>query len=107
MAKLRKQVSLDFLEQTKQYINELLATNIPQSAKYKLCVIVEKMLSDTKSYNGYKHLYWSKYGCLDWEEAKKKKVFTSVPDEYIYGPDDTGDMNFCSDIQGKFSRKYN
>ena len=108
MAKLRKQVSLDFLEHTKQSINELLATNIPQSVKYKLCVIIEKLLHDIKAYNGYKYLYWSKYGCLDWEEAKKKSHnFTTIPDEYLYGPDDNGDMNFCSDIQGKFSRKYN
>lgn len=107
MAKLRKQVSLDFLDYTKTALNDLLASNIPQSAKYRLCVIMEKLLAETKSYNGYKYLYWSRYGHSEWESAKKTKVFESVPEEYMYGPDDTGDINFCSDIQGKFSRRYN
>ena len=107
MAKLRKQVSLDFLEHTKTVINDLLATNIPQSAKYRLCVVMEKLLEETKSYDGYKNLYWLKHGHAEWNDAKSKKVFTSIPDEYVYGPDYQENMNFCSDIQGKFSRRYN
>lgn len=122
MAKLRKQVSLEFLDYTKNTINELLASNLPQHAKYKLCVMMEKLLDQTaKSNNGYKYLYWSKYGCNDWQEAKKKikvnsdqyerfenAIKITIPDEYIYGPDyKDGDMDFVSDIQGKFSRRYN
>lgn len=107
MAKLRKQVSIDFLEYTKNTINDLLCTNISQAAKYKLCIIMEKLLNETKSYDGYKYLYWTKYGCYEWNEAKNKKVFTEIPNEFLYGPEDTGEMDFCSDIQGKFSRRYN
>lgn len=107
MAKLRKQVSLDFLNYTKNTVNLLLASKIPQSAKQKLCILVEKMLSDTKSYEGFKYLYWTKYGCLDWDEAKQKAVYKHVPDEFIYGPDyKSGDMEFISDIQGEYSRMY-
>jgi hypothetical protein len=106
MAKLRKQVSLDFLSHTKNTINELLSTKIPQSAKQKLCIVIEKMLRDTKQYDGFKYLYWSKFGKLDWDEAKSKKVFESIPKEFIIGPDYTGNSDFISDIQGEFSRYY-
>ncbi len=104
--KLRKQVSIDFLNHTKTSINHLLSTKIPQYTKQKLCIILEKMLMDTKSYNGFKYLYWSKYGCLDWEEAKLKAVYKDVPKEFITGPDDDGKSEFVSDIQGEYSRFY-
>jgi hypothetical protein len=104
--KLRKQVSLNFLEYTKIAINDLLSSKIPQFAKQRLCFVIEKMLMDTKSYNGFKYLYWSKYGCLDWEEAKKRAVYKEVPKEFMYGPDDTGELDFISDIQGQYSRRY-
>jgi hypothetical protein len=105
--KLRKQVSIDFLNYTKNNINLLLSSHLPQSAKQKLCIMMEKMLSDTKNYNGFKYLYWSKYGCLDWQEAKQKAVYKDVPKEFMYGPDDTGKLDFISDIQGEYSRYYN
>jgi hypothetical protein len=100
-------VSIEFLNHTKETINHLLSTRIPQATKQKLCIILEKMLMDTKSYNGFKYLYWSKYGCLDWEEAKQKGVYKHVPEQFIYGPDNTGKSDFVSDIQGEFSRMYN
>ena len=99
-------MSIDFLNYTKNNINLLLSTNIPQSAKQKLCIMLEKMLQDTKSYNGFRYLYWSKFGCLDWEEAKQKAVYKDVPREFMYGPDDTGKLEFSSDIQGEYSRYY-
>jgi hypothetical protein len=106
MAKLRKQVSIDFLNHTKNTINHLLSTKIPQSAKNKLCIVMEKMLMDTKSYNGFKYLYWSRHGHLDWQEAKQRGVYKEIPKEYICGPDDNGQPDFVSDIQGEFSRFY-
>jgi hypothetical protein len=104
--KLRKQVSLDFLDYTKNNINELLRTKIPQSTKQKLCIIIEKLLNETKSYNGYKNLYWTRFGHLDWDEAKQKAVYKEIPRQFITGPDDSGKMDFVSDIQGEFSRFY-
>lgn len=104
--KLRKQVSIDFLTHTKNTINDLLQTRIPQSTKQKLCIMIEKLLNETKSYNGYKYLYWSRYGNLDWNEAKQKGVYKEVPKEYITGPDDTGKPDYISDIQGEYSRFY-
>jgi hypothetical protein len=104
--KLRKQVSIDFLNHTKSTINHLLSTRIPQSTKQKLCIIVEKMLMDTKSYDGFKYLYWNKYGCLDWQEAKQKGVYKDVPKEFILGPDNNDKPDFISDIQGEYSRLY-
>ena len=50
----------------------MLGTRIPQSTKQKLCILMEKLLAETKNYQGFKYLYWSRYGCLDWEEAKSK-----------------------------------
>jgi hypothetical protein len=102
----RKQVSVDFLTYAKNTINDLLASKIPQSTKQKLCIMIEKMLCDTKTYDGFRYLYWTKYGKLDWDEAKQKKVFKEIPKEYVYGPDDTGSLDFISDIQGEYSRYY-
>jgi hypothetical protein len=99
-------VSLDFLDYTKNNINELLRTKIPQSTKQKLCIIIEKLLNETKSYNGYKNLYWTRFGHLDWDEAKQKAVYKEIPRQFITGPDDSGKMDFVSDIQGEFSRFY-
>jgi hypothetical protein len=107
MGKLRKQVSVDFLTCTKNTINHLLSTKLPQSAKQKLCILIEKMLHDTKTYEGFKYLYWSKYGCLDWRDAKLRAVYKDVPKEFITGPDDDGKLEFISDIQGEYSRFYN
>lgn len=104
--KLRKQVSIDFLNHVKNSINDMLQSKIPQSTKQKLCIMMEKLLQETKSYQGFKYLYWSRYGCLDWEEAKQKAVYKDVPKEFMYGPDDTGKLDFVSDIQGEFSRYY-
>lgn len=105
-AKLRKQVSTEFLNHIKNSINDMLQTKIPQSTKQKLCIIMEKLLNETKSYNGYKYLYWSRYGNLDWNDAKQKGVYKEIPKDYITGPDDNGKMDFISDIQGEFSRYY-
>ena len=102
----RKQVSIDFLNHIKNTVNDLLQTKIPQSTKMKLCILVEKMLMETKSYEGFKYLYWNRYGHLDWDEAKTKGVYKEVPREFLYGPDDTGKPDFVSDIQGEFSRYY-
>jgi hypothetical protein len=113
MAKLRKQISLDFINHAKQTINELLASKIPQSAKYKLCVTIEKLLRDLKEDSSYKNLYWQKYGRLDWDAEKYKHLSKltlgdtiRIPKEYIVGPEATDDPDFTSDIQGEFSRVY-
>lgn len=104
--KQRKQVSIDFLNHVKNTCNDLLQTKIPQSTKQKLCILVEKLLMETKSYQGFKYLYWNRYGNLDWDVAKQKAVYKEIPKEYLYGPDDTGKPDFVSDIQGEFSRYY-
>ena len=106
MAKLRKQVSIDFLTHTKNSINDLLQTRIPQSTKQKLCIIMEKLLQETKNYEGFKYLYWNRYGKLDWDAAKQTGVYKEIPKEYLYGPDDTGKLDFISDLQGEYSRHY-
>jgi hypothetical protein len=74
---------------------------------------MEKLLRDTKSYNGFSYLYRSKFGFLDWNE-QKGGIFSkmnmgqsvNVPQEFITGPDYKDDLNFVSDIQGEFSRNY-
>lgn len=105
--KQRKQVSIDFLNHIKVSINDMLQSRIPQSTKQKLCIIMEKLLMETKSDQGFKYLYWNRFGKLDWDEAKTKAVYKDIPKEYITGPDDTGKPDFVSDIQGEFSRIYN
>jgi hypothetical protein len=106
MAKLRKQVSIDFLTHIKLSVNDMLQSRIPQHTKQKLCIIMEKLLNETKNYEGFKYLYWSRHGCLDWQDAKLKGVYKDVPKEYITGPDYDGKPEFISDIQGEFSRMY-
>ena len=105
--KLRKQVSIDFLNHLKNSINDMLSTKIPQSTKQKLCIAMEKLLQETKSYNGFKYLYWNRYGKLDWDEAKNHAIYKDIPKEYITGPEDNGKLDFVSDIQGEYSRLYN
>ncbi len=109
----RKQLSMDFIDYTKKCVNDLLATNMPQSSKYKLCILMEKLLRDIKQKAEYKHLYWQKYGKLDWDAEKQTHLAKlslgdtiKVPKSYIVGPDATDDPNFISDIQGEFSRSY-
>lgn len=104
--KQRKQVSIDFLNYLKNTINDLLQSKIPQSSKQKLCIIIEKLLNETKSSDGFRYLYWTRYGKLDWDVEKQKAVYSTIPKEYITGPDYDGTMEFVSDIQGEFSRFY-
>lgn len=106
MGQKRKQVSIDFLNHMKLSINDMLQSRIPQSTKQKLCIMIEKLLQETKNYQGYKYLYWNRFGKLDWDEAKQKAVYREIPKEFITGPDDTGKLDFVSDIQGEFSRLY-
>lgn len=119
MAKQRKQVSLDFIEYTQRTINDLLASEIPQFAKHKLCIMMEKLLRDMKhKENNFKYLYWNRYGKLDWNAEKNihlKKLSIgdkiSIPKEYITGPeynkirDDEKD-NYNHPIEGEWSREY-
>ena len=104
--KLRKQVSIDFLTHSKNTINDLLRSKLPQSAKQKLCIMMEKLLQETKSDMTYKYLYWNKYGQLDWDAEKTKGIYKEIPKSFIYGPDYDGKPEFVSDIQGEFSRYY-
>lgn len=106
MRQKRKQVSIDFLDHLKMSINDMLQSKIPQYTKQKLCIMIEKLLYETKNYHGYKYLYWNRFGKLDWDEAKQKSVYKEIPKEFITGPDDTGKLDFISDIQGEFSRLY-
>lgn len=104
--KLRKQVSIDFLNHLKHTINDMLQSRIPQSTKQKLCIMIEKLLKETKADDGYRYLYWTRYGKLDWDVEKQRAVYDKIPQEYITGPDYDGKMDFVSDIQGEFSRFY-
>ena len=104
---LRKQVPVEFISSTRATINNLLASNLPQSAKKNLCVIVEQLLMNTKNYNGFQYNYWSRYGCAEWQDAKTKAVFKDhIPHQYILGPDYVYEDSFTSDIQGEYSRYY-
>lgn len=104
--KLRKQVSIEFLDYLKNSINDMLQTKIPQSTKQKLCIMMEKLLQETKSSDGFRYLYWSRYGKLDWDAEKQRVFHSSIPKQFITGPDDNGKPDFISDIQGEFSRYY-
>lgn len=109
----RKQLSIDFIDYTKTCINDLLSSNIPQSTKYKLCVMMEKLMRDLKQNADYRYLYWQKYGKLDWDAEKHIHlakmnigVTINIPKEYVIGPDASNDSDFVSDIQGEYSRVY-
>jgi hypothetical protein len=108
MAKLRKQISIETLDYVTTTLNDLLSTNMPQSSKRRICLILERLLVETKNYKGYKYLYYSKCGHEEW--TNHKSTLTNpphvIPEEFLYGPDCGNDMNFVSDTQGKFSRRY-
>lgn len=67
---------------------------------------MEKLLQETKSSDGFRYLYWTRHGKLDWDAEKQKVFHSSIPKQFITGPDDTGKLDFVSDIQGEFSRYY-
>lgn len=112
--KQRKQVSINFIEHTQRTINDLLSSKIPQFAKQKLCIIMEKLLKEMKQKDDdYQHLYWQRYGKMDWNAEKDKYLSKlsvgssiKIPREYVTGPDDDGTDEFISDIQGEWSRTY-
>lgn len=110
----RKQVSIEFIEHTQRTITDLLSSPIPQFAKQKLCIIMEKLLKELKQKDDdYQYLYWLRYGKIDWEAEKETHLAKlsvgatiKIPKEYITGPDYNGDDEFVSDIQGEWSRAY-
>lgn len=110
----KKQVSIEVIEYIQRTINELLESKMEQSSKRKLCIMMEKLLKDTKQKeNDFQYLYWNKFGKLDWS-AEKDQHLTKlsvgdtirIPPEYITGPDYDKSENFVSDIQGEWSRVY-
>ena len=110
----KKQISLETIEYIQRTINEILECAIPQHAKRKLCITMEKLLKDMKQKdNDYQYHYWMKYGKLDWD-AEKSKYFDKIavgssikiPQEYITGPDWNGDEDFSNEVQGEWSRVY-
>ena len=110
----KKQISIETIEYMQRTINDLLSTSMPQHAKQQLCIMMEKLSEDMKQKSDdFQHLYWLKYGRVDWEEDKEKH-FTNLsagdtikmPKEYITGPDYDSDSKFISDVQGEWSRVY-
>lgn len=110
----KKQISIETIEYMQRTINDLLSTSMPQHAKQQLCIMMEKLSEDMKQKSDdFQHLYWLKYGRVDWEEDKEQH-FTNlsagdtikIPKEYITGPDYDSDSKFISDIQGEWSRVY-
>lgn len=110
----KKQITIETIEYIQRSINDLLQSNISQGDKQVLCIMMEKILKDTKQKDDdYQYLHWNKYGKLDWEEDKEKYLKNlsvgdtiKIPQEYITGPDDNGSDSFVSDVQGEWSRTY-
>ena len=74
----KKQIQIETIEYIQRTINELLESELPQGAKRKLCITMEKLLKDLKQKDDdYQYLYWSKYGKLDWE-AEKEQMFEQM-----------------------------
>lgn len=110
----KKQISIETIEYIQRTINELLESELPQGAKRKLCITMEKLLKDMKQKDDdYQYLYWNKYGKLDWAAEKDQHLTKlsvgdtiKIPPEYITGPDYDGSDNYVDDIQGEWSRVY-
>lgn len=110
----KKQISLEYIEHIQRTINDLLDSEIPQFAKKKLCILMEKLLQEMKQpADNYQYLYWNKYGKLDWEVEKEKHLSKlsigdtiKIPQEYITGPDYNGSDDYCDRTQGEWSRAY-
>lgn len=110
----KKQVSIEFIEHAQRTINDLLDSNIPQHSKRKLCILMEKLLQETKQpSDNYQYLYWNRYGKLDWDAEKEQHLSKlsigdsiKIPQEYVTGPDYDGSDGFTDTIQGEWSRSY-
>jgi len=110
----KKQISIETIEYIQRSINDLLESNISQRDKQTLCIMMEKILKDTKQkQDDYQYLWWNKYGKDEWEENKEKHLTNlsigdtiKIPQEYITGPEYEGSDSFVSDIQGEWSRIY-
>ena len=74
----KKQISIETIEYIQRSINDLLQSSISQSDKQVLCIMMEKILKDTKQKDDdYQYLWWNKYGKDEWEENKEKH-FTNL-----------------------------
>ena len=110
----RKQISIETIEYIQRTINELLESMIPQNDKKKLCIMMEKVLRDTKQKDDdYQYLHWLRYGKQDWEEDKQTHLNNleigdniTIPQKYIKGPEYDGSENFTDTTQGEWSRTY-
>lgn len=110
----KKQISVETIEYIQRTINDLLESEIQQSEKKKLCIMMEKLLKDMKQKDDdYQYLYWNKHGKLDWAAEKEKHLTKlkvgdtiKIPQEYITGPDYDGSDGYVDDIQGEWSRVY-
>mgnify|MGYP003318873520 CR=1 FL=1 len=110
----KKQISVETIESIQITINDLLESNMDQSSKKRLCIVMEKLSKDMKlTHDDYQYLWWSKYGKQEWEVDKDKYLQNlsigdriNIPQEYITGPEYDGSDSFVSDIQGEWSRIY-
>lgn len=110
----KKQISIETIEYIQRCINDLLQSSISQRDKQTLCIMMEKLLRDTKQKDDdYQYLYWIKYGKHDWEDDKDKHIdklsigeSIKIPNEYVTGPDYDGSDSFTDATQGEWSRTY-
>tara|TARA_B100002019_G_scaffold258043_1_gene242497 strand:- start:571 stop:915 length:345 start_codon:yes stop_codon:yes gene_type:complete len=110
----KKQISVETIEYLQRSINDLLASDISQRDKQVLCIMMEKILKDTKQKeDDFQYLWWIKYGKQEWEKDKEKHLTNldvnatiKIPQRYITGPNCDNEEHLTDAIQGQWSRVY-
>ncbi len=80
MSKLKTIKVIDLLE----YLNAQLARTddgMTTGGRASLCTTIEQILHRTGNYCGFNHLYWSKQGYREWNEAGKPEAY---PEKNLY-----------------------
>lgn len=100
LVKMDKETLQRFVNQA----NELLASELPNSAKKSICMMVEDILHGEGKYRGFQYNYWSWRGMVDWIINGKPQM--PEKERYIVGPNASLDDSFTSKTEGEYSRKY-
>ena len=106
----KKMIKVASVQKMKKCCNELLASEIPENAKRKICTMLESVLMEVNMYHGFNNNYWLHGGCDKWYAAGCPDTF---PDklQYIIGPNgykayEAKDLDFVGGFEGEYSRHY-
>lgn len=100
MAVVRKRSTVNVKEILAYGNEQLKRTDEFANQKFKagVCVMIEKVLHESRNYQGFNHIYWMEKGFIEWNDNGKPDF--PEKDKYIYG--EGGEEG----TYGNYSRHY-